>query len=121
MLEELFDTSSEKVEKDEATFYKGDNQSLHAHLGVRHIKQLKQIFSLICYPDSRKSLESKLEGIDRNIKLQFEMKNPFKIFIDCVLLKLDTLTPHQKDALQKMKDLNLKWILLDGRAGAGKT
>ena len=119
MLEELFDTSSDNVEKHEATFHKGDDDRLHVHVGVRHIQQLKQMFYLINFPDSRRTLESKLKGIDSDIELQLEMKNSLKIFQDCVLKLNNTLTDEQKEALEKIKDR--KRVRIEGPAGCGKT
>jgi hypothetical protein len=121
LLEEFFDSSNtdgNPVEQHEATFYRGDDHSLHVRVGVRHIQQLKQMFFLIFFPDSRKSLERKLQNISADIKLQFMMHNALKIFQECVL-KLNTLTEDQKRALKEMEDL--VWVLLDGRAGSGKT
>jgi hypothetical protein len=49
------------LEHREASFYKDDNESLHLHVGVgvRNMKQLKQIFAFMCFPDSCDTLESK--------------------------------------------------------------
>ena len=118
MLEELYDTSSDNIEKHEASFYNGDDDSLHVHLGVRHIQQLKRIFNLTYLPDSRKTLENKLKGIGSKIELQFEMKNSLQIFKDCVL-KLNTLTHPQKKALRRI--LDLQFVVIDGPAGCGRT
>ena len=114
MLHQLFNTPSNEVEKHEATFYKGDEDRLHIHIGVRHIQQLRHIFSLLFSPNSRTTLESKLKGL----KFEYKMKNSLKVFKDCVL-QLNTLTDHQEEAFRRMKDC--KRVLINGRAGSSKT
>ena len=127
--EEFFDSTQNKegqlvgiscpLEQREVSFYKGDDESLHMHLGVRNIKQLKQIFALMFFPDSRDTLERKLRSIGLGTKLEFKMRNALKVFKQCVLLELDTLTPDQIRVRKKAK--KQKRVVIDGRAGSGKT
>jgi hypothetical protein len=108
------------LEQREASFYKGDDESLHMHVGIRNIKQLKQVFALMFFPDSRDTLERKLRSIGLGTKLEFKMRNALKVFKQCVLLELDTLTPDQIRVRKKAK--KQKRVVIDGpRAGSGKT
>ena len=106
-------------ERREAFFYNNDNDCGHICICVRNIDQLKRTFSSIFLPDNRKMLERKLQRVHGHITLHFEDKhNSLKIFQDCVL-KLNFLTDHQKVALQKINECQR--VLLNGRAGTGKT
>jgi hypothetical protein len=126
--EEFFDSTQKKdgqivdisdpLEQREASFYKGDDESIHMHLGIRDIKQLKKVFALMFFPDSRDTLERKLKSIGLGTKLDFKMRNALKVFKQCVL-ELDTLTPDQKRVRKKAK--KQKRVVIDGRAGSGKT
>jgi hypothetical protein len=122
LLEEFFDTASTEgnssIEQHGATFYRGDNKSIHMHVGVRNIKQLKQIlFALMFFSDSREKLESKLRMIGLHTKLEFKMRNVLKAFKQCVL-ELDTLASDQKKVRRQAKEL--KRDVIHGRAGSGK-
>ena len=116
--EESDDSTLSLLGKHEASFYKGDGQSVHFRACVRDIKQLKQMFSLIFFPDSRERLENQLKSIDNDMKLEFKMLNSLKVFQQCVL-QLDTPTKVQKEALTEI--LKLRRVLIDGLAGTGKT
>ena len=121
LLEEFFDTTSAEgnfVEQHEATFYRGDDESVHLHVGVRNIKQLKQIFAFMFFPDSKKTLESKLRSIGLRTKLEFKIRNPLKFFKQCVL-ELDTLTPDQE--IVRRQATRQRRVVINGRAGSGKT
>jgi hypothetical protein len=127
MLKEFFDTgiggksvdtTLSLIGKNEASSYKGDGESIHFHVGVLNIKQLKQMFSLIFFPDSRERLENQLKYIYSDIKLQFKMFNSLKVFQQCVL-EIESLTKYQKRALKDVR--KLRRVLIYGPAGSGKT
>ena len=130
MMEEFFDSTntgknkaadiSSPLEQYEAFFHKGDDSSVHFRVGIRHIKQLKHMFSLIFFPDSRKALESKLRRLGIFTEFGFMMNNPLKIFHQCVL-ELDTPTKDQRRALKKMNKKKNGSTVINGRAGSGKT
>lgn len=125
LLKHLFDTTSSSrnaksaIEPHEVTFYDGDEDRVHGHVGVRNILHLKNIFSSIFFPDNRKSMDRDLKNISTDIKLQYKMKNSLKIFQECVL-KLNTPTKNQKRALKEIEKLGGR-VRIDGRAGSGKT
>ena len=116
----LFDSEdvSLPLKEREVCFYKGDNECGHMCICVRNIKQLNHMFFLTFIPDNRKGLERELKDIDMNMKVDFEILNPLKIFQQCVL-ELDTLTPYQEQVLKEIMECTR--VVVDGAAGTGKT
>jgi hypothetical protein len=106
------------LQRREVFFYMGDDQCGHVCICVRNIKQLNRMFSSIFFPENRKRLIKKLNNIDANARFEFQMSNALKFFQQ-IVLELDTLTNDQKEKLDKIRIL--RRVLINGRAGTGKT